>query len=161
MKTEKEKAAAGNPGKRDLKKDVEVQVEIPKCPMKLSPAAKREWVKRSIELEKAGLISGIDMAAFAMYCDSFGNWEDMNHQIKKTRLNLKRSGKTEAEAIIETKPLVAMAEKFKSSCLTFLKEFGMTPKARRTIKLNPENGKKKKSAMEIHRDNIKKLKSIK
>lgn len=64
----------GNPSKLSLDEllgEFNPEVEIPSCPKHLWPEAKKEWRRISAELEKYGLISKLDRAALAMYCQAW------------------------------------------------------------------------------------------
>ena len=47
-------------------------VEIPRCPAHLGAEAKREWKRVSRELAGYGLLTRIDRAALALYCEAWG-----------------------------------------------------------------------------------------
>ena len=64
----------GNPGKRalNLSDGVNPKVEVPTAPKHLGRDAKKEWNRITPLLEELGLISGLDRAALALYCDAVG-----------------------------------------------------------------------------------------
>lgn len=65
------KGLEGNPGKRPLNKNGPKPKKIaPKCPAWLLPDAKKEWRRLSKELETIRLLTGVDMDAFAGYCQA-------------------------------------------------------------------------------------------
>jgi phage terminase small subunit len=67
----------GNPSKlstAQLEAGIDPAVEIPSCPQHLLPAARKEWKRIAPELEKLGLISKIDRAALALYCQEYAWW---------------------------------------------------------------------------------------
>jgi phage terminase small subunit len=51
---------------------VDPTVELPRPPKWLLPAALKEWKRIGAELEKLGLVSKIDRAALALYCQAWG-----------------------------------------------------------------------------------------
>ena len=60
------KELEGNPGKRPLNKnEPKPKAKAPKCPPWLESDAKKEWRRLSKELEAMGLLTQVDMAAFA------------------------------------------------------------------------------------------------
>lgn len=49
-------------------------VGLPACPPELSDDARAEWSRLGTLLECLGLISDLDMAAFALYCEAWGDY---------------------------------------------------------------------------------------
>src|SRR3989304_3311411 len=64
----------GNPGKRPIREGPKPRPLRPTCPSWLSPQAKAEWRRLAPELERLGLLTHLDRAAFAAYCQSFAQW---------------------------------------------------------------------------------------
>lgn len=68
----------GNPGHRPMARlidQVTPVVEIPSCPRHLMPAARAEWKRISVVLRDLGLISKLDRAALAVYCQAYAKWK--------------------------------------------------------------------------------------
>ena len=65
------KELEGNPGKRPLN-DAEPKPakKAPPCPKWLEPEAKKEWRRLSKQLEQIGVLTEVDQAAFASYCQA-------------------------------------------------------------------------------------------
>jgi len=64
----------GNPGKRKLpseKQEIKPTPEIPLCPDFLDDDAKKEWEYITPQLYRLGLLTGLDKAALAGYCQSY------------------------------------------------------------------------------------------
>lgn len=66
-----------------LKDSVTPEVKIPDCPTHLLPEAKKEWKRLAPQLERLGLISELDRAFFAAYCQAYGRWVQVEKQLKK------------------------------------------------------------------------------
>src|SRR5262245_3472717 len=49
-------------------------VQVPACPSHLDRTAKREWRRITPELKKLGLLSHLDRAALAAYCQCWAEW---------------------------------------------------------------------------------------
>lgn len=80
------KELEGNPGKRPLNKNEPKPKQIaPKCPSWLEPDAKKEWRRLSKELETMGLLTQVDMAAFAGYCQAYARWKEAEEFISNLR----------------------------------------------------------------------------
>ena len=88
----------GNPSKlsvSDLLGDLNPEVETPDCPKHLWPAARKEWNRISVELETYGLISKLDRAALALYCQAWARWVWAEEMLTR---NMKAAANKEAEA---------------------------------------------------------------
>lgn len=60
------KELEGNPGKRPLNKnEPKPDKKAPRCPAWLEEEAKKEWKRTGTMLEQLGLLTEMDMAAFA------------------------------------------------------------------------------------------------
>lgn len=113
-------------------------VNIPDPPEHLSPIAQEEWNRISIELYRNGLVTSIDMAALAGYCQSYGRWVDAEIKLSETGLLTKTTNGN----IIQN-PLVGIANKALEHMRKFLIEFGMSPSSRAKVTTTPK-GKEKK-----------------
>ena len=73
------RALEGNPGKRalNLAEGINPQVEIPSAPKHLGQEARKEWKRITPFLEELGLISGLDRAALALYCQAVGRLSEL------------------------------------------------------------------------------------
>jgi P27 family predicted phage terminase small subunit len=110
------------------------ETEIPEIPHHLSYEAKVEWNRMAPILEEMGLISKIDMAAFAMYCQSWGDFVKAGNMINRIGRSPKDSKERQNLSMWmkESKDARLMAHKF-------LVEFGLTPASRTRV-----SSKKKK-----------------
>lgn len=73
------KLLEGNPGKRSLNlaEGVNPRVEVPSVPKHLGKDARKEWARITPILEELGLISGLDRAALALYCQAVGRLSEL------------------------------------------------------------------------------------
>lgn len=73
------KVLEGNPGKRSLNlaDGINPRVEIPSAPKHLGQEARKEWKRITPLLEELGLISGLDRAALALYCQAVGRLSEL------------------------------------------------------------------------------------
>jgi len=131
------KELTGNPGKRPLNLDEPQPPKIiPKCPKHLDENARKEWRRISLELHRLNLLTIVDRAALAAYCQAWGRWVE-------AEANIQRFG-----AVIKTpkglplvNPYLRIAERAIDQMRKFLVEFGMTPSSRSRIKgSDPEGG---------------------
>ncbi len=125
----------GNPGKRPLpKNEPKPDLVVPPVPPELSDDAKLEWGRVTVELHKLGLLSGIDRAALAAYCSSYGLL------VRVERL-LRKIGEDGSDGIllmtaqgnVVQHPLLGVANKARRDMMAYAVEFGMTPSSRSRV----------------------------
>ena len=114
------------------------KVEIPKYPSHLSNRARKEWRRISAILFNQGLLTNVDMACLAAYCQAYGRWAEAEAKLKKSKTLLI---KTTSGNIIQN-PLLGVANTAMKLMLQSLTEFGMTPSAR--SKVTSKKSEKKK-----------------
>jgi P27 family predicted phage terminase small subunit len=144
------KLVTGNPGKRALlKSEAQIVMALPSPPPHLNDEAKVEWGRISEELYKIGLLSGIDRAALAAYCQAYGRWVSAETAITA----MSAGDKLTAGLLIKTSngnaiqnPLVGTANKAMADMVRYAAEFGMTPSARSRINATPPAGEKEDPA---------------
>ena len=123
------KKLEGNPGKRKLNmKEPEPGKGMPDCPEWLLPEAKTVWNRLCRKLSEMGVLTEIDMVAFAEYCQSYARWKEAHEHID-------REGSTfETEKGYQQQtPWVGIANTNQKLMLSAASEFGLTPSARSRI----------------------------
>jgi len=131
------KVIDGNPGKRRLNlNEPKPEPELPLPPPFLNADAKEEWWRVATELYNLKLLTGIDRAVLAAYCQAYGRWA----QAERAILELQKNGHLAAGLMIKTthgnaiqNPLVGTANKAAADMVRYAAEFGMTPSARSRI----------------------------
>lgn len=136
------KLVTGNPGKRSLnKKEAKVDLAQPTPPAFLNDDAKVEWGRVVGTLYKAGLLTEIDRAALAAYCQAYGRWAQAERALarmaEKDEFNRALMVKTHNGTAVQN-PLVGIANKAKADMVRYAVEFGMTPSARSRVNANPD-----------------------
>jgi P27 family predicted phage terminase small subunit len=124
----------GNAGHRPLNaNEPQPTVEAPECPEHLDAAAQAEWKRISAELLTLGLLTSIDRAALAAYCQTWSRWIDAERNIAKYGPVVKspKSGFPCAN------PFVGIANRALDLMLKFAIEFGLTPSARSRLQVAP------------------------
>jgi len=127
----------GNPGKRPINQREPKPAPIaPKCPAHLDKNAKREWKRVSPQLEAIGLLSRIDMAALAAYCQAYGRWVEAESAIRKHGMLIKSPN-----GYPMMSPYLVISNKAVDQMKSFMTEFGMTPSSRSRISVSPVEDK--------------------
>ena len=124
------KMLTGNAGKRPLNGDEPKPPQaIPKCPKHLGPEARKEWRRITKALAPLGLLTDIDRAALAGYCDAFGRWAEASLGLQKHGMIVK--GRMAGEPV--RSPYLAIVNQSLEQMKAFLIEFGMTPSSRERL----------------------------
>lgn len=146
----------GNPSKKPLSQllgELHPEVEIPGCPSWMWAEAKKEWKRIAAELEKYGLVSKIDRAALALYCQA---WAEYVWAKKMLARKMHEAETAEADAIARGEtykggdgfmmptpngsftysPYWVAANKAADQVDKFLASFGMSPSSRSRVSLS-------------------------
>ncbi len=123
------KKLEGNRGKRPLPKNEPMPDNTPPaCPSWLPPTAKTEWKRIVPELERLGLLTVVDMAALAGYCEAYARWVKAAKKLKDSftyEVTDKFGNRKQHK-----KPEVDIARDALSQVKAFCTEFGLTPSSR-------------------------------
>lgn len=124
------KVLEGNPGKRQLNmfEPKPVKGKLPKCPDWLEDEAKEEWNRLAKNLHNLGILTDLDVQAFASYCQAYARWREAEEFI------------SQHGAIVKTKsgywqqvPQVSIAHQNQKMMMQAAAEFGLTPSSRSRI----------------------------
>lgn len=131
------KLVRGNPGKRRLNENEPApEIARPLPPQHLSDEAKVEWGRVIDELYALGLMTGLDRAALAAYCQAYARWVRAESALAKMaerdELTHALMIKTSNGNAIQN-PLVGTANKAMAEMVKYAVEFGMTPSARSRV----------------------------
>ena len=78
------KQLEGNPGKRQLNaNEPKPAARAPSCPKWLEDDAKKEWRRLAKQMEQLGILTEVDMAAFAGYCQAYARWKEAEEFISR------------------------------------------------------------------------------
>jgi P27 family predicted phage terminase small subunit len=145
------KLIQGNPGKRSLNlaDGVNPRVEIPSPPKHLGSAGRKEWRRITPLLEDLGLISGLDVAALALYCQSYGRLVELEMAFNgKVALQVDQ-GSSLYDAVLHTSigitpsgyqqqsVIVLLIRSHREEVNRYLAHFGLSPAAR--ARVTPSN----------------------
>ena len=107
-------------------------VEIPRCPAHLSAEAKREWKRISRDLAGYGLLTRIDRAALALYCEAWGRWVEAERALRTYGVMIKAPSGFPMQS-----PYLAIANRAMEQIRALLTEFGMSPSSRTRVHATP------------------------
>lgn len=123
------KELEGNPGKRALNEfEPKPQKKAPKCPVWLDVEAKKEWRRVAKQLEELGVLTEVDMAAFAGYCEAYARWKEAEEFISKHGTIVKTPS-----GYWQQVPQVSIAQTYLKIMIKFCEQFGLTPSSRSRI----------------------------
>ena len=104
---------------------------VPECPGHLSVLAREEWARITVELAAIGLLSRLDRAALAAYCQAWGRWVGAEKRIAKRGLT-----HTTPKGVLMPSPYLGIANRAMKQMKEFLTEFGLTPSSRTRIAMD-------------------------
>lgn len=122
----------GNPGKRAIKRGPTAAAASLTPPDHLTPTAAKFWKKYSPTLSQLGLLTVVDVEAFAALCEA---WAFMVVAKKSMRIR----GTGDAEVVTTDRahgaekrkhPAFTIYKQAEASYLNLAREFGMTPSSR-------------------------------
>ena len=120
------KLIQGNPGKRPINgQEPKPPGSLPSCPAHLSPTAKTEWKRLARSLNKIGVLTEIDRAAMAAYCQAYGRWVEAERKLAETPALLKTPA-----GYVQVSPWIGIANKQLEIMAKFMGELWLTPSSR-------------------------------
>ena len=123
------KRLAGNPHQHKLNDaEPKLAAAIPQAPHHLDAEARREWHRVVHELYGAGLLSRVDRAALAAYCQAWSRWVQTSEQLASEPLILET-----ASGYRYQNPLIGIQSAAMETMRRFMLEFGMTPSSRSRV----------------------------
>ena len=123
------KVLEGNPGKRPLNPfEPTPDAKMPDCPEWLEEEAKAEWNRLAEPMFRLGLLTELDMAAFASYCQAYARWQEAEQFISQHGSIVKT-----ANGFWQQVPQVTISHANQKIMLKAAAEFGLTPSTRSRI----------------------------
>ena len=123
------KVLEGNPGKRKLNdREPQPLQKAPSCPAWLEPEAKKEWRRLAKQMEAIGILTEIDRAAFAGYCQAYARWKEAEEFISQHGTIVRTPS-----GYWQQVPQVSIAQTYLKVMNKFAEQFGLTPAARSRI----------------------------
>ena len=133
------KVLEGNPGKRKLNEaEPKPKRKAPICPKWLEDEAKKEWKRLAKKMETLGILTEVDMAAFAGYCQAYARWKEAEEF-----LTLHGPTVRTPSGYWQQVPQVSIANNYLKLMGKFASEFGLTPASRSRIIASAESTESK------------------
>ncbi|NQV57116.1 MAG: phage terminase small subunit P27 family [Rhodospirillales bacterium] len=124
----------GNPGKRPLNRHEPLPpIGAPECPAEVSDAARVEWDRIVADLTQLNMLTSLDRAALAAYCEAYAMWTEAITAIHKFGTIVKSPTGYPMQS-----PYVSIANRQAEIMLRIGSEFGFTPASRSRISAPPE-----------------------
>jgi P27 family predicted phage terminase small subunit len=140
----------GVPGHHPLNKaepQPGVPIEPPPAPEFLSDYARAEWDRVAKELYRLRLLTTVDIAPLAAYCESYAAWRTAVEKLREMAARDPVMGalmiKTRHGSVMQN-PLFLTMRQAANDMVRYASEFGFTPAARSrisTIEAQPTSGK--------------------
>lgn len=132
------KLIEGNTGKRPLNAgEPYPQAGVPTCPAHLNPSAKAEWKRLAHEMHRLGILTNLDRAALAAYCQAYGRWVEAEKKLKETPLLIRLPS-----GYIQPSPWLAIANKQVELMHKYLGDLGLSPVSRTRVNTTTPPGPK-------------------
>lgn len=110
------------------------KVDVPDCPEYLLPDAKAEWQRITPELKRLHIVSQIDMAALAMYCQTYAQWVGAQRKLKE--LDIDGMVDVTPNGFRQLSAWYIVSTKAHEQMRGMLAEFGLSPLTRARIAPN-------------------------
>lgn len=143
-KPTKLKVLEGNPGNRPLNEnEPEPDEGIPEAPPELCARAREEWKTRGPGLVAMGVLTTIDGAVFASYCQAYADWRNARESLQKLLATSPPGNQGGAflaatgQGGLKKSPLVTVANEAEMRMVKWAAELGMTPAARARLQVTP------------------------
>jgi P27 family predicted phage terminase small subunit len=104
----------------------------PTCPAHPSPTAKAEWKRLDTQLVTLGMMSDLDRAVLAAYCQTYGRWVEAERRLAETPALIKLQ-----TGYVQQNPWLAVSNKQLELMAKLMSEIGLTPVSRSRVNTKP------------------------
>jgi P27 family predicted phage terminase small subunit len=151
-KPTKLKILTGNPGHREINDREPQPTPGASMPDWLSQSAKSEWKRIAPELLRLGLVTVVDRAALAAYCQAYAELKEATKQLDtEGRIVAVYAKDLNGDVLLDRKknpvvesyrahPAVKLQRDAFARVKAFLAEFGLTPSSRSRLSMGPQGG---------------------
>ena len=131
------KLILGNAGKRKVNKaEPKPKREIPSCPAHMSDAGKVAWGRLSVLLDRMGVLTEADGAAFERLCDCYSDVLICRESLIADGWTYKTTDNA-GNTLIKGNPAASQLRAADAQFKSYLVEFGLTPAARSKVHATP------------------------
>ena len=130
------KRLQGNPGRRPLpENEPEPQAlkSMPRAPSYLDVEGRKFWKEIGAELLEVGLITELDLSAFAACCVAYSRWRQAQKDLNGADLIY-----TTDTGFKRPNPVISIERNYFDEMLKMLCQFGLTPSSRVGLKVEPK-----------------------
>lgn len=117
--------SAGRPGSPGSHKRLN---RTPACPAHLCSPAKTEWKRLAGRLSELRILTDLDRASLAAYCQAYGRWVEAERKLHETPMLLKLPS-----GYVQQNPWLTIANKQLELMHKYMSEFGLSPVARSRV----------------------------
>jgi P27 family predicted phage terminase small subunit len=107
---------------------------LPRCPAHLSPVARNEWRRLASTLHEMGILTVVDRAALAAYCQCYARWVEAEEKLTETPILLKTPS-----GYAQQSPWLSISNKQLELMARYMAELGLTPSARQRLAVGPDH----------------------
>lgn len=104
--------------------------KMPKCPKHLNKAARKEWRRCGKLMQSIGIMTDLDMAVFAGYCDAFSQWAEATDKVHTAGMVYQRPNKT-----LGLNPYLRIAREAYDRMIKAAVLLGLSPSSRVSLKV--------------------------
>ena len=101
---------------------------VPDCPEHLSDEARAEWHRLVETLVSMGVITIVDRAVLAAYCQAYGRWVEAEEKLRETPLLIKTPS-----GYVQQSPWLGIANRQMELMGRYMAEIGLTPASRSRV----------------------------
>jgi P27 family predicted phage terminase small subunit len=105
----------------------------PSPPDHLDEAGLDEWHRIVPLLERMGVLTSVDGAALALYCDNFSRWRQAREALD--RLGMVIETENEYGTVVKLNPAATVLASAQRTMIQLLAEFGCTPSSRSRVSM--------------------------
>ena len=103
---------------------------LPRCPPHLNAIARKEWRRLASALHSVGILTVVDRAALAAYCQAWARWVEAEEHLAKGPPLIKTPS-----GYVQQSPWLTVANKQLEIMGRFMAELGLSPSARARLRL--------------------------